>query len=482
MSDILPERIGPYRIVRKLGEGGMGVVFEAIHETISRRVAIKLLNPEFARNPNVLSRFFNEARAVNLIDHPGLVQVSDLGQSSDGTAYIVMELLKGETLTHRLQSYGGRMPVPQVLLVAWQIADALATAHSKGIVHRDLKPDNIMLVPDSLVAGGERAKLLDFGIAKLMEAGPNKTTSNMIMGTPRYMSPEQCRGAGQVDEKTDVYSLGVMLYQMLTGRTPFEGEGSGDLIIKHVMQEPPPLQEAAPTVPVALCKFVHLLLTKDRTARPAMATVVRELSLLRSLPATAKAEPQPSSNPALIGSSSIVPTVLSSAAAELPAADRAPVGRHRSRVAAAVLASTLLAAALLTLRPFSARRQASTTQPASGPAAAHPPPQPQSVLPEQQTPAPVPAGAPQPLAASPPLADAGVRAQDAESRVVDPQAGSMPPPIATVERPKDSAGERSRVRTPADKRKPPSSKPSTSTAPSAPPATQRRPDSYYDID
>ena len=136
-------RVGPYRIERKLGQGGMGAVYEAVHETIERRVAIKVLNPQLAQNSDVSVRFINEARAVNLVNHPGLVQVSDFGQMPDGTAYIVMELLEGETLSKRLARLGGKLPLPEMLKLVRQISSALQAAHMKGIVHRDLKPDNV---------------------------------------------------------------------------------------------------------------------------------------------------------------------------------------------------------------------------------------------------------------------------------------------------------------------------------------------------
>ena len=278
-------KIGVYRIIRKLGEGGMGAVFEALHEEIERRVAIKILHHEFARNADITRRFFNEARAVNRIAHPSLVQISDYGQLPDGTAYIVMEYLSGETLGRRLRRLGGRLGPATVLHLGWQIAAALTAAHEKNIVHRDLKPENIMLVPDPMVQGGERAKLLDFGIAKLAaeaKGTAERTGSEVIMGTPMYMSPEQCRGAGIVDGRTDVYSLGVMLYQMLAGRPPFVGEGSGELIGMHLFCAPPALQELAPRAPASLVVLVHRLLEKEREGRPTMRQVADELELLQA--------------------------------------------------------------------------------------------------------------------------------------------------------------------------------------------------------
>ena len=256
----------------------MGAVFEALQEPIGRRVAVKILHSKFASEPSIASRFLNEARAVNLVDHPGVVQVSDYGQMPDGTAYLVMEYLKGETLSQRMKKSGG-LGLPDIVRMSRQIASALTAAHEKNVFHRDLKPDNIMLVPDpdADMPGRERIKLLDFGIAKVAQAEGGeggegqapKTATDVVMGTPRYMAPEQCRGGVAIDGKADVYSLGVMLYEMVAGRPPFSG-GSGEVLAMHIYETPPPLRELAPHVPDEFTNLIHKLLAKKKEDRPTM--------------------------------------------------------------------------------------------------------------------------------------------------------------------------------------------------------------------
>lgn len=281
------EQIGSYRIVRKLGEGGMGVVYEGLNDQISRRVAIKVLHAEICRNTELLARFYNEARATNLASHVGIVDVYELGQLPDGRAYIVMQFLSGESLADRLHRLGGRIPCADALRLCRQVASAMEAAHSHGIVHRDLKPDNVMIVPDSEAAGGERAKLVDFGIAKMLNPDEHpgekpKTRAGTVLGTPAYMAPEQCRGSDGLTDKVDVYALGVILYECLSGRTPFLATGTGEMLAKHLYEQPQPLWELDSSLPADVVSTVHEMLHKQPESRPSMATLVTRLGALSS--------------------------------------------------------------------------------------------------------------------------------------------------------------------------------------------------------
>ena len=285
-QDLAGQRVGSYQIIRLLGEGGMGEVYEAKHEQLQRRAAIKLLKREYAQNPQIADRFLNEARIVSVIHHPGLVAVLELGQTSTGRPFIVMEFLAGESLSLRIERNRGKLG-PDALRIGRQIASTLAAVHKEGVVHRDLKPDNIMMVADQEAAGGERAKLLDFGIAKIAQEGVvgsqlpgKKTRTGLILGTPQYMAPEQCRGAGAVDEKADVYSLGVILYEMIVGVPPFQADGAGELMALQMYHPPPPLFEVAPWVSAELATLVHGMLAKDAKDRPSAAQVADGLELL----------------------------------------------------------------------------------------------------------------------------------------------------------------------------------------------------------
>jgi serine/threonine-protein kinase len=268
------ETVGSYVLVEKLGEGGMGEVYLAEHKYIARRAAIKFLLRDLSGSADLVGRFFAEARAASVIKHPGIVEVLDCDVHDDGRAYIVMELLRGESLRdyiERVASVG--RDEPGALAIFRQIASALAAAHAQEIIHRDLKPDNVFLhvAEDAHPPGQPIVKVLDFGIAKLMGRsgeGGTKTRTGQLLGTPMYMSPEQCRGAKQIDSRSDIYSLGCIMYEVFCGRAPFLDEGFGDLIIAHVSRPPPEPLEMAPWMTPVTRDVLLACLAKDPNDRP----------------------------------------------------------------------------------------------------------------------------------------------------------------------------------------------------------------------
>lgn len=256
--------IGQYKILRTLGAGGMGTVYLGEHILLGRRAAIKTLLPTLSSQREIVDRFFNEARAISAISDPGVVQVFDFGYHVDGTAYIVMEFLEGESLSARLDRLG-KLPLLDALRITRQIAGSLAAAHARSIVHRDLKPGNVFMIRDSEAQGGERTKILDFGICKLGDQSSDGTSTQtgQMLGTPVYMSPEQCRGAGHVDHRSDIYSVGCALFHMLTGRPPFDCESAGEFIAAHLKEEPPKPGDIEPTIPRAVDALVMRCLAKN---------------------------------------------------------------------------------------------------------------------------------------------------------------------------------------------------------------------------
>jgi HD-like signal output (HDOD) protein len=271
--------LGNYRVAGVLGRGGMGSVYLAEHTLIGRKVAIKVLDPALAELPDAVSRFFVEARAVNEIRHPNIVEVTDLG-TYRGQPFIVMEHLGGVTLERRLADKG-QLSLAETLHVVRQMASALGAAHERGLVHRDLKPANVMLLdhPDY----PDFVKVLDFGIAKLLgdaPAGQHRTETGTLLGTPAFMSPEQCLGDLQLDHRSDIYSLGVMTFLMLSGRLPFAGEAVGRLILAHVHEPPPRITQLRPDVPEAVAAVIDRALAKKPGDRfPNMRELRRELEV-----------------------------------------------------------------------------------------------------------------------------------------------------------------------------------------------------------
>ncbi len=274
---MIGEVIGNYRIEAVLGQGGMGVVYRAEHVTLGRAVAVKMLQPGISSDPGMVQRFFNEARASSTIDHPGIVEIFDFGTHTDGRAFIAMALLQGESLEGRLRRAGPLSPMLGASLLA-QAASALAAAHARGIVHRDLKPDNLFLVPNEMMPDGLQIKVLDFGIAKLAnDQSSFKTQTGALMGTPAYMSPEQCMGASDLDHRTDIYSLGCILFHVLTGRPPFKSDaGTGMLIAAHLRDEAPDVRSLDPAIPESLAVIVRRCLEKDKAARFQTALELRQ--------------------------------------------------------------------------------------------------------------------------------------------------------------------------------------------------------------
>jgi serine/threonine-protein kinase len=277
---VIGTQLGAYRVLDRLGQGGMGSVWTGEHVVLGRRVALKVLHPAYSARPDIVTRFFNEARAAVKIADPGTVEIFDFGQHTDGTAYLVMELLDGEPLDRRLARQGVLDP-RSALRIVGQVATTLAAAHACGIVHRDVKPENIFLIRDPAVEGGERAKILDFGIAKIGGGTAMPTQTSAVFGTPLYMSPEQCRGAGYVDARSDLYALGCVLFELVTGRPPFRGQGMADLVMAHLRETPPTPSTIAPGIAPEVDHLVLRCLAKRPDARPgsarALATAIDDL-------------------------------------------------------------------------------------------------------------------------------------------------------------------------------------------------------------
>ena len=291
------EQVGEYRIETKLGEGGFGAVYRAVHPVIGKTAAVKLLHRQFSSNPQMVSRFIAEAKAVNQIRHKNIIDIFAFGALPDGRQYYVMELLEGMSFDRFIKERG-RLSVEEAMPLLRGIARALDAAHAAGIVHRDLKPENIFILFDE--DGVATAKLLDFGIAKLLGESErsHKTRTGTPMGTPYYMSPEQAHGR-VVDHRTDIYSFGVMTHEVLTGRVVFDGESVMDVLFKHTSATPPRMSEVCPDVPAALDEPVLRMLAKDPAARP--ATVLEALDdLARTANAAGLAVPLPTRAGALV--------------------------------------------------------------------------------------------------------------------------------------------------------------------------------------
>lgn len=285
---------GRFRIEREIGTGGMGTVYLATHLDLERPVAVKIIRPEFASDADVSDRFLREARTMAKLRHPNAAMIFDAGNLPDGRHFIVMEFVEGETLSQTLARHG-RFSFTDAIDIATQICDVLEEAHRLGIIHRDLKPSNILL-------GKRGVCVLDFGVAKVLASSAESTAthastgSGQLIGTPRYMSPEQCLGQ-RVGARSDLYSLGVLLYEMLAGRPPFTDPLQSALLVKQATAPAPPLPRLRQDIPRALALAVHSLLAKrpdDRPRTAAMVKMLLERSLVRPEGPVAPADPMSS--------------------------------------------------------------------------------------------------------------------------------------------------------------------------------------------
>jgi serine/threonine protein kinase len=276
--------LGPYRILCLLGAGGMGRVYRAKDTRLDRDVAIKTLAPEVIQNPRSLQFFEQEARAASALNHPNILTIYEVGELR-GTRFIVSEFIDGPTLAAKIAE--GPLEVAAALDIAIQVASGLVAAHAAQIIHRDIKPENLLVRDDGLI------KIVDFGIAKLTEdrrlvqrsaapEAPNvRTRTGTIIGTAKHMSPEQARGQS-VDGRTDIFSLGTVIYEMIAGRAPFEGETDSDVMAEILKTEPPPLEEAAPGAPAELARIVAKAMRKNRDERyESAAQLAADLGALR---------------------------------------------------------------------------------------------------------------------------------------------------------------------------------------------------------
>ena len=271
---------GKYRLTRRLGSGGVGTVYEAVHELIGQKFALKVLKPEYATSPTLAQRLVQEAKAASAVDHPSIIKIFDAGRTRDGLTFLVMELLVGQELSARIRGSADPVPFQEAVDITSDVLDALVAAHAKGIIHRDLKPENVFLTRGP--HGQRWVKLLDFGIAKIVDhrmAGPRLTHAGTVVGTPFYMAPEHARGARDLDARVDVYATGVMLFEMLTKRVPFDGQSYNEVLAKVLSEPFPRPRKFNGNIPEGLEAVLLRATAKDRNARfPSAAAFLEALT------------------------------------------------------------------------------------------------------------------------------------------------------------------------------------------------------------
>ena len=282
-----------YRIDERLSEGGMGTVYRGTHVLMDKTVAVKVLRPSLAADEKIVARFSREARAASKILHPHALSVTDFGEDENGTVFLVMEFLNGITLKELIRKEGP-MPLARVVEIMRQVGSALDEAHSQGVVHRDLKSDNIMLLA---ATAGDYAKVLDFGIAKIKEPDggydPGLTSPDLVIGTPQYMSPEQCSQSPDIDARSDIYSLGVILYEMFVGHVPFTGESPTAIMLKHLQHPAPSVLDERPELPAAVDQVIKKALQKQPENRySSIGELVKELGMAAGIELSTPSYPE----------------------------------------------------------------------------------------------------------------------------------------------------------------------------------------------
>ncbi|MBI2193914.1 MAG: protein kinase [Planctomycetes bacterium] len=321
------EQVGVYKIVKRVGGGGMGSVYEAIHENLGRRVALKVLSKQMSENPTALARFQREAQAAAALNHPHIIQVYDIAAES-GLHYFAMEFVDGETVLEKLKREG-KISVPEALSIGDAVGKALQYAHERHFIHRDIKPENIMIDRDG------RVKLADLGLAKSIEGGHDVTVPGVGLGTPYYMAPEQSTDAAQVDHRADIYALGVTLLHMMTGKRPFDGKTALRIIRAHMEQPLPSGKDLGTELPPGVDALLQKMCAKDREKRHgSYSELLEELTGVRSsvspLPAPPAAVEAPGGEPKAEVAEGHAEG--DAAAAERPApADKAAALRSRAR-------------------------------------------------------------------------------------------------------------------------------------------------------
>lgn len=255
---------GRYQIERILGEGGMGLVYQVLHIALNKKFAMKVLRADVSRDAEIIERFKREAQSATAIGNQHIIDISDFGTLPDGSTYFIMEFLEGQDLTAAIEDTENKIDAKRMAHIGLQLCDALSDAHNAGIVHRDLKPDNIFLITRG--KNTDFVKVLDFGIAKAGGGSSKLTRAGQVFGTPHYMSPEQCSGTG-VDHRTDIYALGVIFYEMLTGSVPFDADNLMGILSKHLYEQPQPLRELVPDIPESLEHIVGRAMAKNADER-----------------------------------------------------------------------------------------------------------------------------------------------------------------------------------------------------------------------